>query len=314
LAGLSASKIGIIGSGVVGSATGKGLHKLGYDVRFYDVLSSKLLTLKQEGYQVASNMNEVISDTDLSFVCVNTPIINGRAGGYGNKNTSYSNHQDLSQIFAVLAEISIALDNNKIGKHHLVAFRSTILPGTMRKVIIDYLQRNCKVRLGKDYDVCYNPEFLRQNSALDDFFKPDRIVIGEGIAGASRPILEIFKPLTKNIMITDYEEAEMIKFASNCFLSLKISYFNEIAMICRQLGIDDKEVSRGVALDSRIGNYGTIGGMPFGGACFPKDTSAMASFVKKLGLRTDLIETALQLNKEIEDVNASKQVIQDIDR
>ena len=293
MAGLTISRIGIIGSGVVGSATGKGLHKLGYDVIFHDISSSRLLALKQEGYQVASNMTEVVTECDLSFVCVNTPIINGRGAGYSSKNASYSNHQDLSQIFAVLGEISIALGNNKTGRYHLVVFRSTILPGTMRNVILDYLQRNCKVRLGIDYDVCYVPEFLRQESALDDFFKPDRIVIGERIASASQPILEIFRSLTKNIIVTDYEEAEMIKYASNCFLALKISYFNEIAMVCRRLGINDKQVSLGVALDRRIGNYGTIGGKPFGGACFPKDTAAMVSFVKKLGLTPDLIEARL---------------------
>lgn len=311
MAGLSVSRIGIIGSGVVGSATGKGLQKLGYDVCFYDILSSKLFSLKQEGYQVASNIAETIMDSDILFVCVNTPIVNGKGGGYSNKNSSYSSHQDLSQIFSVLSEISKVLGNNRPDKHHLIVFRSTILPGTMRNVIVDYLQRNCRIRLGEDYDVCYNPEFLRQSSALEDFFKPDRIVIGEGSGGASNPLVEIFKPLTKNIIVTHYEEAEMIKYASNCFLALKISYFNEIAMVCRTLGIDDKQVSTAVSLDKRIGSYGTLGGMPFGGACFPKDTAAMASFVKKLGLRPDLIEMALELNKEMKEISSSQQVIQD---
>jgi UDPglucose 6-dehydrogenase len=314
MAGLSGSRIGIIGSGVVGSATGKGLQKLGYDVCFYDIISSKLFSLKQEGYQVASNAAETITDSDILFVCVNTPIVNGRGGGYINKNSSYTSHQDLSQIFSVLSEISKAFGNTRSDKHHLIVFRSTLLPGTMRNVIVDYLQRNCRIRLGEDYDVCYNPEFLRQSSALEDFFKPDRIVIGEGSAGASYPLVEIFRPLTKNMIITHYEEAEMIKYASNCFLALKISYFNEIAMICRTLGIDDKQVNTAVALDNRIGSYGTLGGMPFGGACFPKDTAAMASFIKKLGLRPDLIEIALELNKEIKEISSSQQVIQDIDR
>jgi UDPglucose 6-dehydrogenase len=117
--------------------------------------------------------------------------------------------------------------------------------------------------------------------------------------------------LTRNIIITGYEEAEMIKFASNGFLALKISYFNEIAMVCKMLGIDDKTVSSGVALDSRIGTYGVIGGMPFGGACLPKDTAALTSFLRKLGIRPDLIETAVQINNEIEEMSSRKQIIRE---
>jgi UDPglucose 6-dehydrogenase len=184
----------------------------------------------------------------------------------------------------------------------------------MRNIVVDYLERNCSRPLGKDFDVCYNPEFLRQKSALEDFFEPGRVVIGEGAKGSSLPLIEILRPLTKNIIITGYEEAEMIKYASNSFLALKISYFNEIAMICKMLGIDDKTVSRGVALDSRIGSYGTIGGMPFGGACLPKDTAAMTSFIRKLGIRPDLIEMAVQINNEIEEMSSHKQIIHDIDR
>jgi UDPglucose 6-dehydrogenase len=179
---------------------------------------------------------------------------------------------------------------------------------------VDYFERNCSKSLGKDFDVCYNPEFLRQKSALDDFFEPGRVVIGEGTKGSSIPLVEIFRALTRNIIITGYEEAEMIKYASNGFLALKISYFNEIAMVCKMLGIDDKTVSRGVALDSRIGSYGVIGGMPFGGACLPKDTAALASFLRKLGIRPDLIEAAIQINNEIEEMSSRKQIIRDIDR
>ena len=222
-------------------------------------------------------------------------------------------YQDLSQILSVLPEISSSLSANS-QRHQLLVFRSTLLPGTMRNIVVDYLERNCSKSIGKDFDVCYNPEFLRQKSALEDFFEPGRVVIGEGTRGSSLPLVEIFKALTRNIIITGYEEAEMIKYASNGFLALKISYFNEIAMVCKMLGIDDKTVSRGVALDSRIGSYGVIGGMPFGGACLPKDTAALTSFLRKLGIRPDLIETAVQINNEIEEMSSRKQIIRDIDR
>lgn len=305
--------IGIIGAGVVGGATGKGLQKLGYEVTFYDIDKSKTFSLRQEGYQVASSISELMSNSNITFVCVNTPTISSRSNLYNEKRIENGSYQDLSQVLSVLPEISSSLSTNS-GRHQLLVFRSTLLPGTMRNIVVDYLERNCSKSIGKDFDVCYNPEFLRQKSALEDFFEPGRVVIGEGTKGSSVPLVEIFRALTRNIIITGYEEAEMIKYASNGFLALKISYFNEIAMVCKMLGIDDKTVSRGVALDSRIGTYGVLGGMPFGGACLPKDTAALTSFLRKLGIRPDLIETAVQINNEIEEMSSHKQIIHDIDR
>jgi UDPglucose 6-dehydrogenase len=305
--------IGIIGAGVVGGATGKGLQKLGYEVTFYDIDKSKTFSLRQEGYRVASSISELMSNSNITFVCVNTPTISSRSNLYNDKRIENGSYQDLSQVLSVLPEISSSLSTNS-GRHQLLVFRSTLLPGTMRNIVVDYLERNCSKSIGKDFDVCYNPEFLRQKSALEDFFEPGRVVIGEGTKGSSVPLVEIFSALTRNIIITGYEEAEMIKYASNGFLALKISYFNEIAMVCKMLGIDDKTVSRGVALDSRIGTYGVLGGMPFGGACLPKDTAALTSFLRKLGIRPDLIETAVQINNEIEEMSSHKQIIHDIDR
>ena len=298
---------------MVGGATGKGLRKLGYEVTFYDIDKSKTFSLRQEGYQVASSISELMSNSNITFVCVNTPTISSRSNLYNDKRIENGSYQDLSQVLSVLPEISSSLSTNS-GRHQLLVFRSTLLPGTMRNIVVDYLERNCSKSIGKDFDVCYNPEFLRQKSALEDFFEPGRVVIGEGTKGSSVPLVEIFSALTRNIVITGYEEAEMIKYASNGFLALKISYFNEIAMVCKMLGIDDKTVSRGVALDSRIGTYGVLGGMPFGGACLPKDTAALTSFLRKLGIRPDLIETAVQINNEIEEMSSHKQIIHDIDR
>jgi UDPglucose 6-dehydrogenase len=112
--------------------------------------------------------------------------------------------------------------------------------------------------------------------------------------------------LTKNIILTGYEEAEMAKYASNCFLALKISYFNEIGMICKKMGINEEQVSSAVSLDNRIGEYGTRSGRPFGGACFPKDTEAFASFARKMNVKPDLIETAININKKMENLYAAK--------
>jgi UDPglucose 6-dehydrogenase len=291
--------ITVIGSGVVGTATGKGLHKLGHDVVFYDISKQRLAALKEEGYEVASSLEDAIYKSDISFVCVNTPQ---------NNELDAGKEQDLSQLLTALHDIATALNNDIVNKKHLLVFRSTMLPGSMRNVVIDYLERNCNLKRGKDYDVCHNPEFLRQHNALEDFLNPDRIVIGEDTKGSSLPLRDIYSPLTKNIIITTYETSELIKYASNCFLSLKISYFNEIAMICKRIGINDEEVSLGVSLDRRIGKYGTQGGRPFDGACLPKDSEAMALFVKKIGIKPDLIQMTLDINEEIKEYNSAKQV------
>ena len=296
-------KIGIIGSGVVGSATGKGFHRLGHDVLFYDIAKQRLLTLKEEGYQIASSVKDIIDKTDISFVCVNTP----------NNSTG---EQDLSQLMSVLYDITNSLRRidrrHEQQQHpHLIVFRSTMLPGTMRSVVINYLQTNCpSSSIARDYDVCYNPEFLRQNTAFDDFFRPDRVVIGEDRKGASQPLKEIYQQLTENIIVTSFEAAEMIKYTSNCFLSLKISFFNEIGLVCKQMGIDDKAVSLGVSMDKRIGNYGTQFGKPFEGACLPKDTEALAGFIRNLQLNPDLLQVALDINRKMEELTSSKPPIQ----
>jgi nucleotide sugar dehydrogenase len=292
-------KIGIIGSGVVGSATGKGFHRLGHDVLFYDIAKQRLLSLKEEGYQIASSVKDIIDKMDISFVCVNTP----------NNSTG---EQDLSQLMSVLYDITNALRRidrrDEQQQHpHLIVFRSTMLPGTMRSVVINYLQTNCSSSsIGRDYDVCYNPEFLRQNTAFDDFFRPDRVVIGEDGKGVSQPLKEIYQQLTENIIVTSFEAAEMIKYTSNCFLSLKISFFNEIGLVCKQMGIDDKAVSLGVSMDKRIGNYGTQFGKPFEGACLPKDTEALAGFIRNLQLNPDLLQVALDINRKMEELTSSK--------
>lgn len=220
---------------------------------------------------------------------------------------THNSQQDLSQILSVLYQLANYL--NTAEKHHLLVFRSTMLPGTMRSVVVNYLEKNCTKKRGVDYDVVYNPEFLRQNSALDDFFKPDRVIIGEDHNEFSKLFVELYQPLTKNIITTSFEAAELIKYASNCFLSLKISFFNEIGLICKHLGIDDKVVSTGVSLDKRIGKYGTEFGRPFDGMCLPKDTQALASFIKQNRIEPDLLEIVLNINKKIEDLTSTRQLV-----
>ena len=303
---------------MVGTATGKGFRKMGQNVTFFDISKQRLEALVEEGYNVASSLKDAISQSDISFVCVNTPQTrynNSISNNNNNNNVNHDidpidedlgKHQDLSQLLSALRDIVNALNNNIINKKHLLVFRSTMLPGTMRNVVLDYLEANCNLKRGKDYDVLYNPEFLRQHSALEDFFTPDRIVIGQEFAESSSPLLDLYSPLTKNIILTGYEEAEMAKYASNCFLALKISYFNEIGMMCKKMGINEDQVSLAVSMDNRIGRYGTRGGRPYGGACFPKDTEAFASFARKMNVKPDLIETAININNQMDNMSSAK--------
>jgi len=163
--------VSIIGAGVVGTATGKGFHKQGHDVIFYDISRKRMAELKKEGYNTGSSIEDVISQTNISFVCVPTPTSDGR--------------QDISHLMKAVADISNSLENTE--KHHLLVFRSTMLPGTMNNSIIKYFHANCSRKRGQDYDVCYNPEFLRQSFAFQDFEKPDRVVIGEDMMDSSSP-------------------------------------------------------------------------------------------------------------------------------
>ena len=310
---------------MVGSATGKGFRKMGHNVKFFDISKHKLVALREEGYDVVSSLKDAISQSEISFVCVNTPQSkysdsiskNGKNNNYsdGNNSVDYEintidedlgKHQDLSQLLSALRDIGNALNDNITNGRHLLVFRSTMIPGTMRNIVLDYLETNCSLKHGRDYDVLYNPEFLRQHSALEDFFTPDRIVIGQQNPGSSSPLADLYSPLTKNIILTGFEEAEMAKYASNCFLALKISYFNEIGMLCKKMGINEDEVSLAVSMDNRIGSYGTRGGRPYGGACFPKDTEAFASFARNMNVKPDLIEIAISINKQMENLNSAK--------
>jgi UDPglucose 6-dehydrogenase len=323
-------KISIIGSGVVGAATGKGFKKIGHDVCFYDISQQRLDTLASEGYKTTRNIVEALSSTQISFICVNTPT---------NEELDGTARQDLSQLRSVLYDLAVGLNylhkkisiqsnhgsaerKRQVGFQYradrnkdkvtdskfprLLVFKSTMLPGTMRSVVLQYLEAHCSMGIGRDYNVFYNPEFLRQNYALQDFFNVDRAIIGEDDitlpANSSALLQELYRPLTDNIIVTNYETAELIKYAANCFLSLKISYFNEIGIICRRLGIDDNVVSHAVSLDKRIRSYGTQPGRPFGGACLPKDTKAFAAFIKEkeilpLDTQSDLLRSTLEINK-----------------
>ena len=257
-------KISIIGSGFVGVAIGKAFTKFGNEVIFYDVIDKNLPNFTK-------NINIAIKNSIFSFICVPTPA---------RENGEIA----LSYIKEATKNIGIAL--SKKNDYHLVVVKSTVIPGTTEGVIIPILEKYSRKKVGELFGICMNPEFLTEiantwtsdESYKKDFFTEDRIVIGEYDKKSGDVLEELYKPLNKPIFRTDLRTAELIKYASNCMLATKISYWNEIFMICKKLGINSKEVADVISLDPRIGKYGSIHGKAFGGKCLPKDLKAFISF------------------------------------
>jgi len=168
-----------------------------------------------------------------------------------------------------------------------VVIKSTVLPTTTERIVIPLLANSGK-KLGEELGLCVNPEFLTESASTwaddecyhRDFFTEDRIVIGEYDEKSGDILEQLYKPLGKPIFRTDMKTAEMIKYAANCMLATKISFWNEILLICQKLGIDSRQVADIAALDPRIGKYGSVHGKAFGGKCLPKDLEAFVSFAQ----------------------------------
>ena len=276
-------KISIIGSGFVGTAIGKGLIELGNEVIFYDIVDKDLLN-----FTFTKDINHAIENSDISFICVPTPE---RENG----------EIDLSYIKEAAINIGKVLANKE--EYHLVVVKSTVVSGTTEDVVIPILEKYSGKKAGSEIGACMNPEFLTEISGTwskdedtkKDFFTEDRIVIGEYDKKSGDVLEELYKPLNIPIFRTDLKTAELIKYASNCMLAAKISYWNEIFLICKELGIDSQEVANIVGLDPRIGKYGTVHGKAFGGKCLPKDLKAFISFAEKY--------RNVRLLKAVDDIN-----------
>ena len=279
-------KISIIGSGVVGKATGIGFQKFRHEVIFYDINGESLTSLREEGYEVTENMNKAVCNSTISFICVPTP--------------TYTGKMNFSYVKKATVNIAKAL-RKKHRQYHLIVIRSTVLPTITRTRIIPILEKYSKLKAGKDFGVCVNPEFSRQATALQDFLNPSRIVIGELDKQSGDLLGNLYAPFKAPIVRTSLDAAEMIKYVANCFLATKISYFNEVYLICKKLQLDPHLVAEAAALDPRIGNYGIYGGRPFSGACLPKDLEAFINFAKKKGVNPKLLEAVNYVNKKISE-------------
>jgi len=296
--------VAIIGSGYVGLVTGTCLAEVGNKVICVDNDDKKIKILKKDKIPIyepgldklvrknsdknlffITSVKEAVDKCEVIFIAVNTPPKkNGEA--------------DLCYVEAVSCEVA------KYMKSYKVIVEKSTVPVETGKWIKRTIELNLKK--GVEFDVVSNPEFLREGSAVEDFMYPDRIVIGVESKRAEKIMKELYKPFKAPIIITDRESAEIIKHASNSFLSLKISYINAIANICELVGADVKKVAEGMGLDKRIGRAFLDAGAGFGGSCFPKDLSAFIRIAEKVGYNFELLKMVEAINIEQKNLMVKK--------
>lgn len=279
--------IGVIGAGWVGLVTAACFAELGHRVVARDIVAEKVgalargeTTIHEPGLdeQLARNaerlsfttdMDELLGAARLLFVCVDTP-------------PTHSGDADLSRVRSVVEEVRADGD-------HVLIMKSTVPAGTGQSI-----QRDLS---GVPYVSC--PEFLKEGSAVVDFMHPDRVVIGAdpGDEEAGDAVAALYEPLGGEVVRTDVASAEMIKLASNAFLATKISFVNEIANVCEEVGADVGEVARGMGLDRRIGPSFLRAGIGYGGSCFPKDVSALKMLAGNTGYHFQLLNAVIEVNE-----------------
>jgi UDPglucose 6-dehydrogenase len=225
-----------------------------------------------------TDLKTAVEKADAVFIAVGTPSRRG------------DGHADLSFVFSAAEEIAHAMSN-----YTLIVTKSTVPVGTGRQVA-EKIRRICPEA---DFDVCSNPEFLREGAAINDFMRPDRVVIGADTDRARKMMREIYRPLFLRetpIVFTDLETSELTKYAANSFLATKITFINEIADLCEKLGADVHDVAKGIGLDGRIGSKFLHPGPGYGGSCFPKDTLALVQTATKADSPLRIVEAVVEVN------------------
>jgi UDPglucose 6-dehydrogenase len=222
-----------------------------------------------------------LAESDLIFICVGTP-----------------SKQDGSIDLTQLRQASEDIARNLRGEYPVIVVKSTVVPGTTESTVIPTVERISGRKAGKGFGVCVNPEFLREGRALEDFFHPDRVVIGELTRREGDMLERPYGDFRCPILRTNLRTAEMIKYASNAFLAARVSLINEIGNLCKLLGIDTREVARGVGLDKRIGPHFLSSGIGFGGSCFPKDVKALIAKGREMGYEMEILRAVLEVNED----------------
>ena len=294
-------KITMVGTGYVGLVSGVCFSDFGHDVTCVDKDQSKIdmlldgqAPIYEPGLEdlmqrnvaagrlsFTTDLATAVAEADAVFIAVGTPTRRG------------DGHADLTYVFNATREIAKSIQG-----HTVIVTKSTVPVGTNAKVRDIVNETNPDA----DFHVASNPEFLREGAAIEDFMKPDRVVIGVEDDAAKSVLGEIYRPLYLRefpIVYTGLETAEMIKYAANAFLATKITFINEIAALCERVGADVKEVSKGIGLDARIGNKFLHAGPGYGGSCFPKDTRALARIGQEASVPQRIVETVIEVNDNV---------------
>ena len=308
-------KISVMGTGYVGLVSGTCLAERGHQVTCIDIrsevvqeinagrppiheigLDNLLRSARDKGMLSATtDAKTAILDSDVTLICVGTPTVDGR--------------MDISQIVAAAKEIGSALASKR--GYHVVAVKSTVLPGTTEGPVKAAIESHSGKKVGDGWGLCMNPEFLREGRAVEDFRVPDRIVVGSTDSMTAEVFLKVYADFTCPKLVTTPRTAEMIKYVSNSLLATMISFSNEIGNMCSAVpGVDARLVWKGVHLDRRLTPInGQVGGaagvteylwhgLGFGGSCFPKDVAALRSFGRTVGEQTRMLDAVLDINTD----------------
>jgi UDPglucose 6-dehydrogenase len=304
-------RVAVIGTGYVGLVSGACFADFGHvvtcidkDVGKIDRLHQGIMPIFEPGLEglVESNVREerlffactaedtakAIREADAVFIAVGTPSRRG------------DGHADLSYVYAAAEEIAGLIDGFTV-----VVTKSTVPVGTGDEV--EAIIR--KARPDGEFAVVSNPEFLREGAAIADFKRPDRVVVGTDVEAAREVMRELYRPLFLNetpILFTERRTSELIKYAGNAFLAMKITFINEMADLCEKVGADVQQVARGIGLDNRIGSKFLHAGPGYGGSCFPKDTLALVRTAEQAGSPVRLIETTVKVNDARKKAMAQK--------
>jgi len=291
-------KITVIGTGYVGLVSGTCFSEFGFHVTCVDKATSKIEQLQQgeipiyepglddlvqrnvsaKRLRFTSAVTDAVKDADAVFIAVGTPERRG------------DGHADLSYVYAAAEEIAPHLNG-----YTLVVTKSTVPVGTGREVEA-IIKRTYPEA---DFDVASNPEFLREGSAIADFMRPDRVVVGAETPRAQAMMKALYRPLfllETPILFTNLETSELIKYAANAFLAVKISFINQMADLCEKIGADVHDVAKGMGLDKRIGPKFLHPGPGYGGSCFPKDTQALVRTASQFGAPVSIVEDVVRYN------------------
>lgn len=292
-------KIAVIGTGYVGLVSGACFSHFGFDVVCVDQNEGKIKSLENGHIPIYEpGLDVVVAAStrkgNLSFTTHLTSAMEGADVvliAVGTPTTEGDDHADLTYVFEAGKQIA-----NLISNYTVVVIKSTVPVGTAAKLHTLMAETNPKA----EFDVASNPEFLREGSAVDDFLHPDRVVIGVNSKAAEAVMRQLYQPLSANavpLVITSSASAELIKYAANCYLAMRIGFVNQVADVCEAVGADIKQVTLGAGLDKRIGLHYFAPGPGFGGSCFPKDTRALMALARDCGAPVTIIDEVVNANE-----------------